>query len=161
MKRGHSGILLIGYGNEFRQDDGVGLFIIRELKARHLPWVTLQEYQGEGFALLDLWDGYKSVILFDAVSSGAQPGTIHRIEPFKEPLPKYLYCSTHAFSLAEVIGLACSLHQLPEQLEIYGIEGKSFSQGQTISGEVRKAAGDVIEEVVKRLDRAHELLQST
>ena len=99
--------LLIGVGNPFRGDDGVGSVVIRRLRGQKLPGFTIMEETGDGAELLDAWKGAPAVILVDAVQSGAAPGTIHRIDATTEKLPKWFsHCSTHAFGVAEAIELA-------------------------------------------------------
>jgi hydrogenase maturation protease len=145
-------ILFIGIGNEFRQDDGAGVYIARELKKKKLEGVVIKEHRGEGFDLMDLWKVFKKVVLFDAVSSGAAPGSIHRFEIPPDEVSKTIFCcSTHAFSIADVINLAETLDQLPESLVVYGVEGKNFEQGEGLSCEVREAGQKIIKQVVQKI----------
>jgi len=145
-------IILIGIGNEFRGDDGAGLFIVRALKAKGLNGVAVKEYSGEGMGLMDVWRDFKKVILFDAVSSEAEAGTIFRVEVPKETIPKEAFCcSTHTFSIADVIQMAQTLNRLPEKLIVYGVEGKTFEQGPGLSPEVKTAARKVVEQVAEEI----------
>ena len=145
-------ILLIGVGNEYRHDDGVGRLIARKLKAKHLPNTAVTEESGEGAALMGAWKGVDTVMLFDAVSSGAPPGTIYRLDAHIQPLPQqFFHYSTHAFSVAEAIELARALNQLPPRLIVYGIEGKTFEAGVGISSEVEGAVREVVERVVQEI----------
>ena len=145
-------ILVIGVGNAFRGDDGVGLVVARRLQELVPPDVTVLEQGGEGAALMETWQGASHVILVDAAASGAEPGTIHRFEATNQPLPiQFFNYSTHAFSLAEAVEMARQLDQLPPNLVVYGIEGQSFSFGQDLSPEVEAAAGVIIQQVLQDL----------
>ena len=145
-------ICVIGVGNAFRGDDGVGLVVARRLAELALPGVTVLEQSGEGTALMEEWGEASKVIVVDAVSSGSEPGTIHRFEAAGQPLPAvFSGHSTHAFGLAEAIELARQLGRLPAQLVVYGIEGKSFELGRGISAEVEAAAEILIEQLVQDL----------
>ena len=73
-------ILVIGIGNEYRGDDGLGLIVARRLRERHLPKVTIMEIGGDLTVLGETWQGAETVILVDAVASGREPGTIYRFE---------------------------------------------------------------------------------
>src|SRR3972149_2149869 len=107
-------VLVIGVGNEYRGDDGLGLFAVRQIKAKNLSNVTVIETSGEGAALIETWRSAGIVIAIDAVQSGAKAGTIHRFDASVEPLPgDFFHYSTHAFSLAEGIELARVLNLLP------------------------------------------------
>jgi hydrogenase maturation protease len=142
--------LIIGIGNEYRGDDRIGLIVARQLKAKELPNTTVIEGNGEGAALIETWKEAERVILIDAVASGAEAGTLHRLDANIQPIPAHFFSySTHAFSVAEAIELARVLRQLPPYLAIYGIEGKDFSPGVGLSLEVEKAAQEVVQRVVQ------------
>ena len=132
---------VIGLGNEWRGDDGVGIEVARRLGGRVL--------EGEPIALVDALDGEDEVVLVDAVSSGAAPGTLFRFEAGSEPLPAPLFgaSSTHALGLAEAVELSRSLGRLPQRVVVYGIEGESFAFGQGLSETVAAAAARLVEEV--------------
>ena len=141
-------ILIIGIGNPYRGDDGVGLRIAQDIKKMSPDRVNVIEQSGDGISLMDSWKDSDTVILIDAVHSGAQPGTIHRFDVHTQTIPtKLFHYSTHAFGVAEAIELARALKQLPQNLIVYGIEGKLFEAGIGLSLEVEKA----VEEVMMRV----------
>ena len=143
--------LVIGVGNDYRGDDAVGLAVARRIRNERLEGVTVREASGEGLALMEIWQVADSVILIDAVHSGARPGTVHRFDAGARPLPAPLFhYSTHAFGLADAIELARALNQLPSRLEVYGVEGKNFEAGAALSPEVEAAARRVSQRVRRR-----------
>jgi hydrogenase maturation protease len=144
--------LLIGVGNPFRGDDGVGSVVIRRLRSQILPGFTIMEETGDGAELLEAWQGASAVILVDAVQSGAAPGTIHRIDATTEKLPKWFsHCSTHAFGVAEAVELARTMGELPPSLVIYGIEGLDFSAGTSLSPEVAASVPGVVSSILAEI----------
>jgi len=145
-------VLLLGIGNEYRGDDGAGLLFTRMIRTKISGSVTLKESQGEGGALMEAWQGYETVILVDAISSGAPSGTIMKIDATKQNIPaKYFRFSTHAFGLAEAIELARALKTLPENLLVYGIEGANFSPGNEITPSVERSVKRVVKEALHEL----------
>ena len=79
--------LLIGVGNEFRNDDALGILVAREIRRRNVPGVTVVERSGEGTALMDAWAGAelviaeeKSVILQSIERGIAKAGRTHEGE---------------------------------------------------------------------------------
>ena len=149
-----SEVLVIGIGNLFRGDDGVGLIVAQKLRALALPGVIVLEQSGEGTALLEAWAGAGRVIVVDAVSSGSQPGTIHCLEVGDQPLPAHFSGgSTHAFGLAEAVELARQLDRLPAQLTIFGIEGQDYDLASGLSPEVETAAGKLIAQFSQELGK--------
>jgi hydrogenase maturation protease len=141
-------ILVLGLGNEYRCDDAVGLVVGRRIKALDLLNTIVSEGSGESVNLMEAWRGADAVIIVDAISSGSEPGTIHRFVADSQRIPsKFFHYSSHAFGVAEAIELARSLNQLPPHLIVYGIEGGKFDAGVGLSSEVARA----VEEVVKRV----------
>lgn len=152
--------LIIGIGNASRGDDAAGLIAARLIKEVLLALpdppeagrVVVLERDGEGTALVALWEGAGTVILIDAALSGAAPGSIHRFDARSRPLPAgFRRCSTHAFGVAEAIELARALDRLPSRLIVYGIEGRAFSAGDAPSEVVEAAARAVVERVLSDL----------
>ena len=140
--------LVIGLGNDFRRDDGAGRVAARMIASAHADGVRVIEASGEGAALMDAWRDAESVVLIDAVHSGAAPGTIHRLDARAQPIPSnFFHYSTHAFSVAEAVELARALDQLPPRLIVFGIEGKDFSSGEDLSPEVAAAVEEVARQV--------------
>ncbi len=126
--------------------------MVRELLDSIPPHVTVIEASGEGATLMEAWKGYERVIVIDATSSGSSPGTIHRFEAHREPLPaRFFHYSTHAFSVAEAIEMARALGHLPPEIIVYGIEGKHFVAGEGFSPEVENAASLVVDRVLRDL----------
>ncbi len=141
--------LVIGVGNIFRGDDGVGLVVARRVREAAPPGVTVLEQSGEGAALMEAWQGADFVILVDAVLSGAEPGTIHYFEAHQQTIPaRFFHYSTHAFSVAEAVEMARVLDSLPPRLLLYGIEGKSFAAGRELSPEAAQSAGIVAAQIL-------------
>lgn len=156
--------LVIGVGNAYRRDDGVGLAVARRLKAAALPGVDVIEESGEGAALLESWREAEQVVLVDAVFSGAAPGTIYRFEVPGDTMPsRFFHYSTHAFSVAEAIELARALDLLPGRMVVFGIEGAEFGSGEELSPAVRGAADEVLRRLEAELGResAHSQKRST
>ncbi len=146
-------LLIIGVGNRYRQDDGVGPALVQRLKKKLGPSADLVEKSGEGAELMETWKNYNAVYLIDAVSSKKKPGTIHRFDAAKEKLPQdFFHYSTHAFSVAEAVELARALNELPPRLIIYGIEGKNFNSGQGLSKEAKKALTQVEQSLLQEIN---------
>lgn len=154
-------VLVIGVGNVYRGDDGVGLAVVRALRARKIENARLMESDGNCTTLLEAWQTASKVILVDAVLSGASAGTISRFDAsYSQDIPTtYTFFSTHAFSIAETLALARILDQLPPCFIIYGIEGKSFTSGEKLSPPVKKAIGEVVKQVMLDIANAGAVCQ--
>ncbi len=139
---------VVGIGNAWRNDDAAGLAVARLLEGKLPAGVEVLEREGEPTGLIDAWEGAEAVWLVDAVSSGAEPGTVLRHDASEQELPAALFdTSTHHMGLAEAVELARALGRLPGRTIVYGIEGGSFDTGDTLSPEVEAAAARVAEAV--------------
>ena len=150
--RSHPDIRLIGVGNEYRQDDGVGIFIARQPGLLHLPGVRISAIQRDATHLMDLWQGAGIVFVFDAVYSRNKAAEVYRLDAVKEPLPADLFrLSTHRLGIAEAVELSRELNQLPAELIIFGIEGHNFGQGQGLSLPCKRSAMKVVQRVSEEI----------
>ncbi len=144
--------LVIGLGNPDRGDDAVGLCVARRVAALGLDGVEVREATGDALALLEDFAGAGHVVLVDAAAPLAAPGRVHCLDPLSRPLPREIVpASTHAFGLAEVIGLARALGQLPARLSVYAIEAAGFATGAPLSAPVAAAVERVAERIATEL----------
>jgi hydrogenase maturation protease len=147
MAKGNK-IRIIGLGNDYRRDDGIGLYVARKLKELNLSHATILEVSDVAGGLLDALNGTNSAIIVDAVSSGSVPGTTFCIDVHSQTIPSGVFrTSTHAMNVADVILLSKVLGNLPAYCWVYGIEGGEFGMGTTLS----KAVQDAAEAVVKKI----------
>ena len=154
-------MLVIGIGNEFRQDDGVGIVVARQVKAAARPGVEVYERSGEGTDLIAAWEGRDTVIVIDAVASGAADGTVHRFvidahgadETAPFPSSRIFRGTSHQVGLGEGIELARLLGQLPRRLIVYGIESRAFGEGVGLTAPVAAAGAQVAARILADLSR--------
>jgi hydrogenase maturation protease len=145
---------IVGLGNALRGDDAVGLAVARRLREL-APAADVIERSGEPAGLLEAFgDGAEEIVLVDAVSSGAPPGAVHRLDASVAALPIAAGASTHGLGLAETIELGRALGRLPARLIVYGIEGRVFELGAPLSPEVAEAADAVVVELRQLVEEA-------
>ena len=141
--------LVIGIGNRFRRDDGVGPAVLDALAGRVLGH-DLVEADGEPARLLEAWDGVDVVVVVDAARTGAPPGTCRRFEPTAgDDLPAGGATSSHAPGVAAAWQLGRSLGRLPQRLVLVVVEAGDLGEGPGLSAEVAaavpEAAGAVLD----------------
>lgn len=133
-------ILLIGVGNEFRTDDGLGILAAREIRRRNHPGVRVIEAGGEGTALLESWKGFDIVLVVDALCSGTTRGAVHRIDLTTKEIPRAFFRpSSHSVGVPEAVAMARQLQLLPRVLVLYGIEACQFENGSGLTDEVLRS----------------------
>lgn len=143
--------LVIGIGNPDRGDDAVGLRVVERLGTMSPADLELRVAGGDMLALFDCWSDAETVVLVDAMQSGAPPGTVRRLDVAKGEVESALgsFVSTHAFSLADAIALARSLGRLPAQLVVYGIEAEHTRPGEPLSETVERAVPTAAEAILE------------
>jgi hydrogenase maturation protease len=117
-------LTIIGLGNEFLSDDGVGIRVVRELQNRMAAGAAVfEELAVGGLQLMDYVVGFRECIIVDAITSGRHPaGTLFRFVqvPDKEPVS---LTSSHQVDLGQVLALTKLMGaELPEKLTVYGVE---------------------------------------
>lgn len=140
---------MIGIGNRDRADDALGLVAIDRLRADPPPRVELETAQGDVLKVLDLFDRADTVIMIDAMRSGAPPGHVQRFDVSGAAVTAQLasFASTHAVNLAEAVELARALGKLSPRVIVYGVEAVDFTLGNGLSPTVEAAMDGLIESV--------------
>ena len=148
-----STVLVIGLGNTYRRDDGVGRVVAGKLRELIGDQAKVIVETGEGASLMEVWKGTSFVVLVDAVQSGAEAGTVFRLDAIAQEIPsRFFHYSTHAFSLAEAVELARAMDELPPRLVLFGIEGADFSAGETLTPKVSAAVSEVVKRVREEVE---------
>lgn len=123
-----SGTVIIGMGNPFLADDGVGIAVAHAV-ARQLQQrvkLTVTELHTGGIRLMEAMAGFRRAIVVDAMVSGAIPGTVQRFDPKEFVTTKNTFSShdtdfATAFDLGRMAGIT-----LPEQVSFWGIEAGEY-----------------------------------
>ena len=137
--------LVIGVGNPYAGDDGVGRVVVRRLAARNDCALEVRECSGEATSLMSAWTGFDDVFLVDACRGAGSSGSVHRIGPDDvERVAKLQHASTHSLGVAAAIGLARALGTLPSRLVIYAIEAGHSREGEGLSPEVDHGVHEVV-----------------
>ena len=149
-----SRVVVIGVGNPYRGDDAAGLVAVERLQSRVPDGVSVLACEQEPTRIIDAWTGARAALIVDAVQSGAEPGTLHRVDASREPVPAHVFrSSTHAFGVGEAIELARALGRLPERIVVYGVEGATVAAGVGLTPQVETAVDGVVEALLGDLER--------
>jgi hydrogenase maturation protease len=128
-------------GNRFRGDDAAGLLVGDRLRRAGVP---VTECADEPTRLIDGWDGVGTLVLVDAARSGADPGTVRRIELGRAGIPRELgLTSSHAFGIGETLELARELGRLPGRVVVYAVEAGTLAAGAPLTPAVAAALDGV------------------
>ncbi|MDW8337622.1 MAG: hydrogenase maturation protease [Thermoleophilia bacterium] len=138
-------------GSAYRGDDAVGPKVAARLRA---AGARVLECADEPTRLLDEWADLDTVVVVDAISTGAPLGTVHRIDVGDGPLPRDLrLASTHALGVADALELGRALGRAPSRVVVLGIEGARFGVGEEMSPEVAAALDALADAALAELAR--------
>ncbi|GAB2817569.1 hydrogenase maturation protease [Lentzea nigeriaca] len=130
--------VVIGVGNEFRRDDGVGPAVARALAA---SGVRAEISDGDPVRLMEAWEGTDVVVIVDAVRcTPSVAGRWHRTT-LPHTIPA---ASSHGFGVPEAVELAEALDRRPERLVIYAVEVTDVGFGTGLSPAVAAAVTPLV-----------------
>ncbi|HEX6343262.1 hydrogenase maturation protease [Umezawaea sp.] len=137
--------VVIGIGNEFRRDDGVGPAIVAEVARRG---VRVEISDGDPVRLMDAWEDADLAVVVDAVRCvPSRPGRLHRAN-----VPTSTSAtSSHGFGVPEAVELARALDRMPARLVVLAIEVDDVAFGVGLSPLVAGALGPAVDAVLAEL----------
>lgn len=166
-----SGVLVAGFGNVLRRDDGFGVAVVRRLQSEPLPaGVRLLEVGIGGLALVqELLAGrqgpqttrgepgapWRRLVVVDAVRRGGAPGTLYLLEPqvpdpaALEPAERQaLLTDLHQAEPSRALLLARALGVLPAEVLLLGCEPAECDE---LGLELTPAVARAVEPAVRRV----------
>ncbi|MEU2156073.1 hydrogenase maturation protease [Streptomyces sp. NPDC019396] len=151
--------VVVGVGNEFRHDDGVGWAVVNTLRnrasrGRLASGTELRICDGDPVRLIECWDNAVLTVAIDAARAHpAHPGRVHRMELSARWLAPVATASSHGFGLGEAWSLARMLGRLPQRLVLYAVEVADSSVGRGLSPEVAGVVDAVADSVISEITR--------
>ena len=151
MNRKPARVLVIGYGNPGRLDDGLGPAAAAALESEDLPGVTVDvDYQLTVEHASEV-AAHDVAILVDASVSGREPFSFERVEAGSATS-----FSTHSVEPSGLVALARDLFDAKAETWILGIRGYEFNEfGERLSPRATRnldAALDFLRTVIPRRD---------
>lgn len=141
---------VIGVGNPWRRDDGVGWLVADEVERRLGAALTVERLDGEPTRLIDAWCGADVVVVVDALRSGGRPGRVSTVDP--RCATDGATAGTHGAGLSDAVRLAEVLDRLPVRLVVVAVEGADFGHGRGCTSAVDAAIQPAADLVVELLD---------
>lgn len=146
-------VLVAGFGNVLRQDDGFGVELAKRLeRAGSLPpGATLLEVGIGGVSMVqELMTGYAALIVLDALD-GPVPGTVKVLEaevPDAADLPRDFLADTHYAEPGRAMVLAKAVGALPALTYIVGCVAERSELGEGLGVAVEAALDDAVARVL-------------
>jgi len=145
-------ILILGLGNPLMTDDGIGIFVMKELKKlKWPPEVQLLEVGTSVFYYLEEISRSQHIIAIDALLAGGNPGSLYRLNI--DDVRNHKEQDLHGLSLPGVIKWAKNITGLPETLTIYGLEPEDLGSGVTPTSTLQRVGIKLVALIIDETQR--------
>lgn len=137
-------VLVIGYGNRSRNDDGAGWFVIDQLRELVLPGVELMAAHQLEVDLIETVSRFDRVIFVDAALPEVAPCATHTVvEPALES-----HAVSHYLTPADMLALSRVLYGSEPHGVLFQIPAYDLSFGERLSARTETAARGVVREIM-------------
>jgi len=142
-----SRVLVIGYGNPSRRDDGVGHYVAQEIQERAVGNISTFTVFQLGPELTETVKDYELVVFVDAqVGQSAEGLNVIPVEAAYRPS-----AFTHVMSPASLLALTKALYKKQPEAFIVAVPGYDFDFGMGLSVETRRCAEQAVGLIIKML----------
>jgi hydrogenase maturation protease len=151
MKR----VKIIGLGNPYRGDDGVGLAVIAELKKLNLPRdIEIIDSGADDLGIFEHLKNCDHLIIIDAISADKAPGTIMEFNAERlNGLHNTRNLDIHSFGLAGAIELAKKM-KVQGKITVVGIEPENTDLVDKLSDLINSKIPELIKAVKQLINFA-------
>jgi hydrogenase maturation protease len=154
MKPERAETVIIGLGNAFMMDEGIGVRVAAELQknVEELEGVDVVELGTGGMTIVHVIAGRKKAIVVDCALMGEKPGTMRRFTQ-EEAISKRLLPgeSLHEGDLFAALDMAEQMDECPKEVVIFGVEPKKIAPGDKLSLELETKMEEYLEQIFKEL----------
>jgi len=153
--------LVLGIGNPFLGDDGIGFSVAQEL-ARVVKDenVDVKDASLPGLNLLELIIGYDRVIIIDAImTDDGEVGEIYRLKPENFVKTVHPASSAHDVNLATAIeiGKKSLAEQMPADIIVFAVEIQEVTEfTDEMTRKVKEAIPGVVSLVLEEIGHSEE-----
>ncbi|MFA5015326.1 MAG: hydrogenase maturation protease [Actinomycetota bacterium] len=149
---GKTDIKIVGFGNKFRSDDGIGIRVIKELQKLDIfKDIEIIDGGTSGTDLIFWIKNCRKIIIIDAVDTGGKIGDVVniKVDDIEEFVKKDCRSlSLHDLNLADILKLIKALG-IKTDISIIGIKPKSIDFGDRLSPEIERKIPAIISEIKK------------
>lgn len=138
-------ILLIGYGNPTRMDDGVGWYIADRIQERLEDAIeVIQADQLDVEMIEDIKD--HEVVIFVDTHISNEDDWIRSEEVKPDPSPGLI---THIIKPSNLLAFCESLYHKYPKAYLYSVKGVNFDFGEELSEQAQKLADKTVQRIVE------------
>lgn len=140
--------LLVGVGNTLREDDGVGIHLLRRLKDYYSTSLNCMEITEPDISLAGEIAAYENLLVIDALSEAVpEPYLLSPLETVN--VSSLGGFTSHLFSWGEILYTAAEVFGRAPKAELLGISAYNFGISEGISAPCKRNADAALEFLVK------------
>ena len=140
-------ILVIGYGNDSRNDDGVGWFVVEQLQRLGLPDVDFETAHQLEVDFAETVLDYELVVFVDAAIPESQQAWWRA----DVDAGFQSHAAAHFLTPADVLGLSRTLYGRDPRGVLFSIRGHDFNFGMTLTPATEQSAHEVVRQIHRLL----------
>ena len=145
-------IVVIGLGNIYRSDDGVGIVAAAALDELALPGVRVVTDIVEPMGLLEAWSDARLAVVIDAaVGTPSTPGRVRRCGLSDVVTADGL--SSHSVDIGRTHALGEALGRVPDELVLFTVEVADTGHGTGLTPQVARAVPELVDMAVSEIKR--------
>jgi len=142
--------IVIGYGNDSRNDDGVGWFVVEQLAKLDLADVTLETAHQLEVEFAETIRNFDRVVFVDAaVPESPRAWCSEEVTPSFQS-----HAVAHFLTPADVLGLCRTLYSNAPRGVAFSIRGHDFNFGMALTPATQAAAVEVVEQITALVGEA-------
>ena len=146
-------IVVVGLGNRYRGDDGVGVVAAGVLGELALPGVRVATDIVEPMSLLEAWSGAGLAVVIDgAVGTPSVPGRVRRCT-LVDVVAAAEGLSSHSVDIGRTYALGQVLGRVPDAVVVFTIEVADTRHGIGLTPQVAAAVPEVVGMAVAEIKR--------
>ena len=150
-------ISILGFGNPVREDDGVGIYVVEQLKKRiEVPHIEILDMGTSAFEVLFKLKGRDRLILIDAVINSGEPvGTLFKL-PASEidaHIEEDPLVFLHSLKWGQALSYAKKIfpEEMPPHIEVYLIAIDSTRFNTQMTEAAQKGSDLLVEQIIDDL----------
>jgi len=147
----YADVLVLGVGNTLMGDEGIGVYVIRELEKEKLSGnIELIDAGTALFSIVHLLRKRKKIVIIDAAKGGGKPATIYRILPSQIKSKDNKLLSLHEMGLMESLN-TLEDGEKPQDIVIIGVEPASIDWGLKLSSVIERKLPEIVKIVLSEI----------
>ncbi|MBI9086014.1 MAG: hydrogenase maturation protease [Desulfobacterales bacterium] len=148
MTTARKDLLVLGVGNPLRGDDGVGIELVRRLRAHFGPSLNCKELLAPDVILAERIAAFDHLLIIDALAEAQKdPYRLVALAPAKTFMPAGCMVS-HCFDWPAILALAEELYGHAPKTQVLGIAARRFEFSESMSSLCQKNADSAFDFLV-------------